>query len=358
VKNRKYTLLEIINDPSFIRWATGGADSIEAERWNEWVESSEEYRKLAVKAQKRITGIKFETPSALHREEDWKQIEQQILAKKKTVNFYPAQKRGSDSLSVFLKVAAVFLIVALSGLITLYMSGDANIGEESQVSVQSISTDFSEKRTISLSDGSEIILASGTVLSYKEDWLSQPTLRVTLEKGEAYFSIQPDENRDQTNPRFEVVTEDGITAVLGTRFSVSTYGDGTQVVLEQGEVQVRSVETEEAQPSFVTLTPGEMAQWTKQQSGITLSEVNPRVYTSWAFDHLYFDQTPLSYLAERIERTYGVDVEVEDPSLLDLKLSGAVDFYTLDALIHAVSEVLDIRIRQINDRIVIEKMNS
>ncbi|MCC5906226.1 MAG: DUF4974 domain-containing protein, partial [Balneolaceae bacterium] len=77
-----------------------------------------------------------------------------------------------------------------------------------------------------------------------------------------------------------------------------------------------------------------------------------------AFDHLYFDQTPLSYLAERIERTYGVDVEVEDPSLLDLKLSGAVDFFTLDALIHAVSEVLDIRIRQINDRILIEKMNS
>jgi transmembrane sensor len=354
VKNQKITLQELINDPSFIRWATGDADSKEAERWNEWVGQSERNRKQAVQAQQLITGISFKTPVALHREEDWKQIELQILAREKSLKFPPVQKRKRDSLAVFMKVAAVFLIAALSGVLMLYMQADTGPDEASPVAVQTVSTDFSEKRTLTLSDGSEIILASGSRLSYKENWLSQPTLRVTLEKGEAFFSIQPDEKGDRSAPRFEVETEDGTTTVLGTRFSVSTYGDGTQVVLEQGEVQV-TPESGDERTSPVTLSPGEMAQWTKQQSGINLTEVNPRVYTSWVSDHLYFDETPLSYLAERIERTYGVNVEVEDPALLDLKLSGAVDFYSLDALIHAVSDVLDIRIRQVDGRVVIEK---
>ena len=358
VKNRKFTLQELTNDPSFIRWATGDADSKEAAKWNEWVEQSERNRKQAVQAQQLITGISFEAPAAMHREEDWKQIEQQILARKKNLKFLPVQKRKRDSLGVFMKVAAVLLIAALSGVLMLYMPGKADMADSTPVSVQTVSTDYSEKRTLTLSDGSEIILASGSKLSFKEDWLSQPVLRVTLEKGEVFFSIRPDGSGDQAGPRFEVETEDGITAVLGTRFSVSTYGEGTQVVLEQGKVQVTSIETGEERFSSVTLSPGEMAQWTKQQSGISLTDVNPRVYNSWVLDHLFFDETPLSFLAERIERTYGVDVEVASPALLDLKLSGAVDFYSLEALIHAVSEVLDIRIRQVDGRIIIKKEKS
>ncbi len=354
MKNRTYTLQELINNPSFIRWATGDAGSKEMRQWNEWVEQSETNRKQAVQAQQLITGISFEAPAGLHREEDWKQIEQQILAREKSLKFPPVQNRKRDTMAVFLKAAAVLLIAALSGVFMLYLPADTGPDEAPDVAVQTVSTDFSEKRTLTLSDGSEIVLASGTRLSYKENWLSQPVLRVTLEKGEAYFSIQPDENGDRSVPRFEVETEDGTTAVLGTRFSVSTYGDGTQVVLEQGEVQVIP-ETGDEGTSSVILSPGEMAQWNRLQTGISLTEVNPRVYTSWVLDHLYFDDTPLSFLAERIERTYGVDVEVEDPALLDLKLSGAVDFYSLEALIHAVSEVLDIRIRQVNDRVIIEK---
>lgn len=358
MKNRTYTLQELINNPSFIRWATGDAGSKEMRQWNEWVELSETNRKQAVQAQQLITGISFETPAALHREEDWRQIEQKILAREKTLKFPPVQKRKRDSLGVFMKVAAVLLIAALSGVLMLYMPGEGDMTDSTPVSVQTVSTDYSEKRTLTLSDGSEIVLASGSRLSFNEDWLSQPVLRVTLEKGEAFFSIRPDGSGERTAPRFEVETEDGITAVLGTRFSVSTYGEGTQVVLEQGEVQVTPVEPGEERFSPVILSPGEMAQWTKMQSGINLSEVSPRVYTSWVTDHLYFDDTPLSYLAERIERTYGVDVEVEDPALLDLKLSGAVDFYSLDALIHAVSEVLDIRIQQVDGRVIIKKEKS
>lgn len=359
MNKKEFKLQELINDPSFIRWATGQAGAAEADRWNAWTESDENNRQVALQAQKRITGISFETPAAVFREEDWKQVERQILSQEKSAGFRPSQIRTRNTLAVFLKIAAVFLIVAISGGIVLYTQETMDSDEIAPVPVNTVKTGFSEKKTISLSDGSEIILAAGSSLSYRENWLTRPTLRVSLLKGEAFFSIRPDADRDRETPRFEVQTEDGITAVMGTRFSVSTYGEGTRVVLEEGEVRVTAAEPGEPRVSTATLTPGEMAQWTKGQSGITMSEVNPRVYTSWASDQLFFDETPVSHLVQMIERTYGVEVEVENPGLLELRLSGAVDFYSLEALTYAVSEVLDLEIKQtVDQRILLEKQSS
>lgn len=355
MKDQKFTQGELVDNPSFIRWATGQAGAREAAQWDLWVEQTRENRDLALKAQRIVTGVTFEPAVSGEREADWKQVKQQILAKHKAENISHSKDRTRDSLSIFLKVAAILLIAAISGGIALYMQQSTQMEEVQPIAVHTVSTSFSEKKTISLSDGSEIILASGSVLSYKENWLQQPTQRVRLLKGEAFFSIQPDEDGNSSIPRFEVETEDGTTSVMGTRFTVSTYGTGTQVVLEEGEVRVTVSRVDEDQPLTTILAPGEMATWGKDHSGIEMTEVNPRVYTSWTSNQLFFDDTPLLNLVHRIERTYGVNVEIKDTELLEMKLSGAVDFHSLEALIDAVSDVLNISITQIDDTVIIGK---
>lgn len=407
VIRRKYLLHELTVDDSFIRWASGEASPEESRRWDRWVEYSEENRELAIRAQRHITGIRFDLSSEglnstadLHsgdeslstreslnspgelsrlRQEDWLKVKSDIL-KKRTASAVTtaedtersrsapdraryarhsarsAKKRGPAHL--LLKVAALLLVMASAGVAGFYAlkSSDHTVSEQLSAERVTVATDFTEKKTISLSDGSEIILAAGSRISYREDWLHQPTLKVTLEKGEAYFSIVPDENRDRSQPRFEVETEDGITAVLGTKFSVTTYGEGTQVVLEQGEVEVIPSQTEGGgEQVSVRLQPGELARWSKVDSEVLRSKINPRVYTSWVSDHLYFDDTPLSFLVDRIEKTYGVEVVVVDPGLLNLKLSGAVDFYGLDELAGAISEVLDIQLHHSDDQVFLTR---
>lgn len=412
MKQRKLLLADLISDSSFTRWTTGEADPVEMKRWNQWVEYSEENRDLAIQAQKIITGITFDVPEVSHQNADWKKIQTEILKKGKAAGKLRSQPPGfhgqkagksrssqaepqygekagaftgrqsdvfsrqhtarihhlkhghlkhgrTKSLPRYLKTAAVFLILGIAGLLTFTLLNPARSGYTEQLSesVQRVQTDYSEKKIISLPDGSGIVLAAGSSLSYKKDWQQESTLRVILEKGEAYFSIRPDERGDTTAPRFEVETEDGVTAVMGTRFSVTTYGEGTRVVLEQGAVHVSPLKASPGRdPLEVVLAPGEMAQWSKADPSVTRTAVNPQVYTSWISDYLYFDDTPLSHLIERIERTYGVDVVVEDPELLDLKLSGALDFYGLDELAGAVSEVLGFHmIHHENNRVILTR---
>lgn len=357
MKKRKFSVSDLTGNLSFHRWATGESTPEEAKSWSSWVEYSEENRRLAIQAQKLITGIHFDVPVVGHREEDWQKIKADIDRKHGgKVHLKPKRRRGT--LGLFLKVAAVVLICATAGLTAMYIINDASFLTTEQLSNADVTiiTDYSEKKTISLTDGSEIILAAGSRLTYKENWLDQQTLRVVLEEGEAYFSIEPDQNENRTVLRFEVVTQDGITTVMGTKFSVTTYGEGARVVLEQGEVQVTpSYTVGGGQQDAVTLQPGEMAQWSKLDPIVTRISVNPRVYTSWVSDYLYFDDTPLSLLVDRIERTYGVDVEVEDPTLLDLKLSGALDFYGLEELTGAISEVLDIQLHHTGSQVLLTK---
>src|SRR5690625_2416687 len=63
VIRRKYLLHELTVDDSFIRWASGEASPEESRRWDRWVEYSEENRELAIRAQRRITGIRFDLSS-------------------------------------------------------------------------------------------------------------------------------------------------------------------------------------------------------------------------------------------------------------------------------------------------------
>lgn len=348
----QFTLHELLEDPSFKRWATGHANDEETRQWDEWIEASDAHRNLARKAQKIITGIAFEGASPGHRDEDWNRVKEKISIRQTAFHFDRLQKKKRNTLSLMLKAAAILLILSVSGIVALQVYQVPDVDSEQEVLIHSIKTDYSEKKSIVLSDGSEIILAAGSSLSHKDDWLNQPVKQITLESGEAFFSIMPAETR--TQPTFEVITEDGITAVLGTKFTVSTYGEGTRVVLQEGEVQVSAALPESENHFPVKLAPGEMAEWSSQLGEISLQKVNPLVYTSWVSEQLFFDDTPLSHLVNRIKRTYGMEVQVEDPSLLDDKISGSVDFRSLDGLIYAVAEVLEIDIKRVDSQIIIE----
>lgn len=351
----RYTKAELVANPSFIRWAEGEANKQEAEYWNRWVEEDEKNRELAKSAQQQITGVGLEDSALPDIKEEWKKVERDILARESNPalpNYQPARKRGG-TLSVAIKVAAVLLIGAFVGL-AAYLYQQRTVSEKATVAIHSIQTGYGEQKTIRLSDGSKIILAAKSKISYREGWLKQPTQRVSL-KGEAFFAIVP--QKAKTHPKFIVETCDGTAAVWGTQFTVDTYGNRTRVVLQEGDVRVR-VANDHSKKAEVMMQPGEMARFSRTKKNITVEKVNPRVYTSWTEQELFFDHTPLSVLTNRIERTYGMQVEVSDPRILQKKLTGSVDFRSLDGLTDAVAKLFDIRIERSGETLIINhKMN-
>lgn len=352
MEDRTYTVHQLVNDPSFVEWAMGSSEGKKAEYWNRWVQQSEENRKKALRAQKKITGVRFTSPQTPDIKQEWDKVRDDIIKNdqaKPATKGHKIKNRSGRFLSFFLKAAAVLLVGAFVGFaVYLYQESDT---AEKEVAVETVKTEYEEKKTIKLSDGSTIILAAGSQISYKSNWLDNPVKRVNLH-GEAYFSIAPQELKGK--PKFVVETEDGSASVWGTRFTVDTYGEGTQVVLEEGEVHIQVANTADNKEAEVRMTPGEMATFRNAKTEIALDQVNPAVYTSWTTNELYFDETPFSVLVERIRRTYGKKVIVKDQEVLDMKLSGSIDFRSLGGLMDAVSEVMNVNIYQSNQTVIVE----
>lgn len=350
MNHRRYTVEQLLNDPSFIRWANGEVQAAEALKWNRWVAARETNRQTALRAQQIITGINFEQLRLPDVDREWENVRSDIIESEQPA---PGSTRltgqSRDLVGFVAKAAAAVLVAAFAGL-ALYLYQDPQT-QSRHIAVHTVETGYGEKKTINLSDGSTIILGPGSSLSYKENWLSKPAKKVELE-GEAFFSIvaEPIKHR----PKFVVQTENGSAAVWGTRFVVATYEAGTRVVLEEGEVRIRLAEAGSGKKARLTMHPGEMARFTKHTPRIAVKKVNPKVYTSWTSNRLLFDNTPLSELVNRIKRTYGMNVQVQDPDMLDMKLSGGVDFRSLDALIAAASEVMQVSITRAGNTVIIK----
>jgi ferric-dicitrate binding protein FerR (iron transport regulator) len=83
---------------------------------------------------------------------------------------------------------------------------------------------------LSLPDGTSIRLHPGTVISYDPAFAER---RITLSKGDAYFSVSPDEKRT-----FIVQLASSTITVLGTAFDVKASDDAAKVVVTQGKIRL------------------------------------------------------------------------------------------------------------------------
>lgn len=338
-----------MHNPSFRGWVQGNLGRQEARQWDHWIEADERNRKAAREAAGRMADFSFADPSLPSPDKEWEAIRKQAGVKKGTYSSGLLQSRFSEKFIWVLKAAAVFLVAISMGWLIVPDSPLPNqkLTEEQVLLVNEAQS--GENKFMTLPDGSSIVLAPGSGLYHRDDWLSKPVKHLRLE-GEALFSIAPGEQ--STHPKLVVETDDGTTAVWGTRFSVSTLGEGTQVVLEEGEVRV-NVSGFNGDNENRVIVPGQRANFKKFDRAIDIQEVNPLVYTSWATGKLVFDNTPVLLLFDRIERTYGVNVEIKNEEILNRELSGSIRFENLDSLIQAISEVLKTDITRTGNTVLI-----
>ena len=91
---------------------------------------------------------------------------------------------------------------------------------------------IAEHRTIALSDGSQMLLDSNTLADVQ---FNPEKREVTLLRGQAFFSVQPDATR-----AFYVKAGDVRVRVTGTAFAVSLANNGVEVSVESGTVAVKT----------------------------------------------------------------------------------------------------------------------
>src|SRR5262249_53719521 len=153
---------------------------------------------------------------------------------------------------------------------------------------------------------------------------------VHLLRGQAYFEVAKDHDRP-----FVVEAQNRRFVAVGTAFDVRLDGAQVKVTMVEGTVRVESVaDTHAGSADIQRPASPPMAHTTNlitagQQlvADSTLndqvSRTDPERSTSWRRGQIIFDDTRLADAVAEINRYSEAKIELADPALADLRLSGA-----------------------------------
>lgn len=339
MENRSKDIGELLADDSFIRWLEGVASSGEASYWQNWENGDPHRTRLVDEARQLHNQLQFGVSQNEDLEYELFKLNQQLDKRSVASGARPVlhNLNRKSRRSVAWSAAAVLLVsVMISGLVYVLVSGSVQqvASEFVNVRTETVETDFGETRQISFSDGTIIMLNANSVVTYSLYDSGEMEAELV---GEAWFDIPPSANRTVS-----VHTTDGSVHVLGTKFNVSTYGEGTSVVLQQGSVRLAMAGSEGEVTDEVTIVPGTWATMKIGENAIATQSVDPELYTSWTQNRLRFNETSFTDIETRIRDLYGLEFIVADgsDSLYDIRISGSVPNDNIDVLLNALEGLL------------------
>jgi transmembrane sensor len=168
-------------------------------------------------------------------------------------------------------------------------------------------------KIVRFADGSLAVLKPKSKLRYPTTFTGK-TRTVYLE-GEAFFEVQ----KDAAKP-FLVYSEDIITQVVGTSFTVKAFGgaDEFKVIVNTGKVKVfHKDQLEKENPQVVTVIPHQQATCKRNTTAIKKDTVaTPLLLTKeTATQSFTLNRVTLSEVIVKLEEAYGVQINY-DKSLL------------------------------------------
>lgn len=197
-----------------------------------------------------------------------------------------------------------------------------------------IRTGYGEIKNVLLPDSSVVILNANSSIRIPQQWTEKEGRQVWLE-GEAYFQVQKKPSAGQP---FTVHTRQVNVEVLGTRFNVNTRRQHSIVSLEEGKVRLSVTGTkttviEKKEP--VIMRPGQVA--VVEASSLTRinnnNEKELSALSGWTRHEFHFDNTSLGEIARMIEDTYGYKMEVENPGMFNVTISGDLRVTNIQELV-------------------------
>lgn len=224
-------------------------------------------------------------------------------------------------------------LLAASVLLTL-LAGLGWIGRDAILRVEE-RTAYGEVKTLTLPDGSRVVLNANTRLK-RSRWNFGAGTREVWLTGEAEFSV-----RHLTGHQpFIVHTTNGLNVrVLGTEFVVYSRSRGSRVVLNKGRVQLDADQNTRLKPLIIR--PGDVATLSAQGHFTLRHHQSVPVHTAWKDHRFTFENTPLTEVAYRITEQFGVTVEIPDTTLANRKLGGTFKAETAAELLAVVAQMLD-----------------
>jgi ferric-dicitrate binding protein FerR (iron transport regulator) len=330
----EYTVNDFASDEYFQSWVLGSGDESVRNFWEAWLLEHPEKMQEIAEAKKLLESVSFQRHQLTNDElsDLWRRI-----------NSAGETHRSENKRTGFkwaYRVAASVIFVSVVSLLFLVVNRGPWLEYH---------TAYGETRTITLPDGSRVVLNANSTLTVFSNWNDETAREVWL-NGEAFFSVVH-KNNDQP---FKVITDEGVTVeVLGTTFNVYNRTNGTKIVLNSGQIRL-NLPTAQS-PEMIVMKPGEMVEFKGQH--YKKKEVNPLLYTAWTSNKIMLDHTSLAEMVFMLKDSYGLDVKVSDSKLLDETVSGSMPLGDPEILLTQMAKAFQLRIKKEGNVILVEEDN-
>lgn len=278
-----------------------------------------------------------------------------VKAKIEQVNAEVAVTKTPKIQLTWLKVAAVLIpVIFLSSLVTKLIFTDKPTTYSETPFLFEVP--YGSKSTLSLPDGSKVILNAGSKLTCKEGFgRIHRELKLI---GEAYFDVA----KNKELP-FKVFAGNLCVRALGTEFNVKAYPEDKDIetILVHGSIQINKTENNTNNP--LILKPKQRLVYNKAseyfQVAVAVEEnsnkentplpesnspkviyeqsnVDPVIYTSWKDESWNIYRMSLLELAVELERKYDVKIQFESVPLQKIKFTGTLRDESLEQILAAL----------------------
>ena len=210
----------------------------------------------------------------------------------------------------------------MAAVVGVFALGIGWIGWSARPQPWLIETAPGEQRTVTLDDGSQVVLDGATQLV-----LDRRNPRdITLKTGRALFEVEHDETRP-----FLVQVGDTTLTDMGTVFDVTHLRDGARVSVSEGQVQV------DARAGRALLNPGDSV--IASPRGLERRSVDVDGMDDWREGRLSWNGERLDVVAQDLGRTLNRPITVS-PELATRRFSGSLNLRGTSAMQKSRLELL------------------
>lgn len=315
---KDFQINDFLRDEYFVNWVLH-PDFESDHFWKQWLTAHPEKHAVLEQAREIISSVGYKNHFELGDLEYAAMFEAVLKANHKRNN------QGINWVSLSWKIAASLLLV-LAGVLAAWQFG-SNQHTDVQMELIVAKTEYGQKKTVVLSDGTKVMLNAGSQLIYPKKFDGE-SREVSL-TGEAFFDV----HRDETHP-FIIQTSGLTTQVLGTSFNVRGYDEdlAVRVSVVTGKVRVTSVAGESAY-----LIPEQMGVFSKENQSINVTSFDENEFVGWTEGLLIFENETLPDIFQKLERWYGVTILVDEGVKLEGHYSGSYKNKSLMLVLEGIS---------------------
>ncbi|GGA89868.1 FecR family protein [Mucilaginibacter rubeus] len=339
-KYSNYTLPDFLEDDDFLRFVINPTHN-DTVFWQQVTAEYSQQKEIIAEASKIIKA--YRKQDVFTNEENqskvWQRIESTLQKDRVKPKIF--------TLNGFLRVAAMLLLVSSIGIALWLIKGRQN----------EIDTTYGELSTVTLPDGSTVVLNGNSKLTYSDNW--DKNSREVWINGEGLFNvthINKDPAHIKPSERFIVHCPDMDIEVLGTTFNVRSRHNKTNVGLVQGKIRLDYVDAVTGKQSLI-MKPGDYVQHTYKKALTRITLPAPEKITKWTKHQLLFNDASLAQISEIMTDDYGYQVDFSSPDLTNFKIEGEINVPNVEELIETISTTLPVKITRTDKNITITKLN-